>query len=94
MNSPIEQFDKIIKIPLIFKTIDISITNVTISILIVISLILFLYFVYNYKNMLIPLQGQLVFEELYKFIVNIVRDQMDKKNLEIVPIILTFFSLI
>jgi F-type H+-transporting ATPase subunit a len=94
MNSPIEQFDKIIKIPLIFKTIDISITNVTISMLIVTSLILFVYFVYNYNNMLIPLPGQMVFEELYKFVVNIVRDQMGKKNMEIVPIILSFFSLI
>lgn len=94
MNSPIEQFDKIIKIPLILKTVDISITNVTISMLIVTCLILFVYFVYNYSNMLIPLSGQIVFEELYKFVVNIVRDQMGKKNMEIVPIILTFFSLI
>lgn len=91
MYSPIEQFDKIIKVPLILKQIDISITNVTISLFIVIILILFIFLTYDKKNKLISLPGQIIFEELYKFIVNVVRDQMGKQNLEIVPIILTLF---
>lgn len=95
MFSPIEQFDQIIKIPLFMNNFELSLTNVTLSILIVLFLILYLFSIYLKKDIkLIPSSGQIAFEELYKFIINIVRDQMGLTNLQILPIIIVFFFLI
>lgn len=94
MYSPIEQFDQIIKIPLIFSNIEISISNVTLSIVFVLIIIIYLFTFHLVKSKLVPLNGQFFFEEFYKFIINIIKDQMGTNNLEILPIITTFFLLI
>lgn len=95
MFSPIEQFDQIIKLPLFLNNFEFSVTNVTLSIFIVLFLIVYLFSIYLKKDMkLIPLSGQIAFEEIYKFIINIIKDQMGLKNLQILPIIIGLFFLI
>jgi F-type H+-transporting ATPase subunit a len=94
MFSPIEQFDQIIKLPLLLQNFEISITNVTFSIFTVLFLIVYIFSIYLKDTKLIPLSGQIALEELYKFIINIIKDQMGIKYLQILPIVMCLFLLI
>lgn len=95
MFSPIEQFDIIVKYPIIISNIfDISINNVVWFLMVSLVFILYISFIHLWKMKIVPFKGQLIFEIIYKFIANMVVDQIGKKGLVYFPFLFTLFVFI
>ena len=95
MYSPIEQFDIIIKYPIIISnTLDISINNVVWFLILSFLFIIIITSLNLTKIKIVPFKGQLVLEMVYKFISNLVLDQIGKNGLVFFPFLFTLFMFI
>ena len=93
MNSPIEQFDLIVKIPIIMNIFDLSINQVIFFIIMTLFLILFLKRLYLGRIKIVPFYGQFLFEAFYKFIINLINDQIGKVVLDFFHIYILYLYL-
>jgi F0F1-type ATP synthase membrane subunit a len=75
MKSPLEQFD-IINVKSIYtSSIDISLNNILMPFLFVIIMISFFLFIFNNKFNIIPTYFQNIIENIYIFLINLVKQQ-------------------
>ncbi len=75
-----EQFEIVTILPLNFYSFNISLTNSSIFIIITIIISILWLNLSFYKNSLIPIYWQLMFEEFYKLTLMIVQDNLNKKG--------------
>jgi F-type H+-transporting ATPase subunit a len=94
MFSPLEQFENHIFYPLMLSKYDFSITSYSIALFF--SFVFFcVLFLFNLsRTYLIPSQIQLLLEEFYLFIVNIVRSQTGFSGFCYIPLVFAVFSFI
>jgi F-type H+-transporting ATPase subunit a len=94
MKSPLEQFDIVNVKSLSTPATDISLNNILIPfIFIIIMLILFL-FIFNNEYKLISNYFQNIFENIYKFVIGIIKQQAHNYGLFWAPFIYTLFTFI
>lgn len=91
-NSPLEQFTVIPQVPIYISMLDISITNVTI--IMIISYISYKILIDKVEYKIIPTRWQNVIEMVYKFIYDIIIEQIGSKGIRYLPIIMTIFIFI
>src|SRR5690554_6400894 len=92
--TPLEQFEILLVFPVnFFGLFDLSITNMTVYILLVCLVIsFFLWFTSLYNPEFIPVRFQLVFEALYKFVLDMAKQQAGPKEIRSFPLL--FFNFI
>lgn len=94
MFSPLDQFDVFNILYLPFYSFDFSFTNVLLPLLLIIlfNAILFI----NYRNYLnlIPKSWQQIYENMFIFVFNIVKNQIGVKGYAFFPLIFTLFLFI
>lgn len=94
LNSPFEQFELIVLQRLVWNQIDISITNLTIALMLAIIFILSILCFVNYNIKLIPIRWQVMVEQIYNFIIGLIKDQAGQKGIKYFPIVFLLLMLI
>jgi F-type H+-transporting ATPase subunit a len=94
MFSPIEEFDVINKLNIIFSNYDISLNQVSIYVVITILFIILFVLLFLIKVKIVPYVGQMIFEDIYKFILGLIKDQMGSKGFIYFPFICSLFFFI
>jgi len=91
--SPLEQFDVITLIPIWILDLEISITNLAVTVILVIifGYILFFYF---FRQKLIPKNWQIILENLYLITFRIVTEQIGHVGFIYFPFLFALFSFI
>jgi ATP synthase subunit 6 len=94
--TPLEQFEILLVFPVnFFGLFDLSITNMTVYILLVCLIIsFFLWFTFLYNPEFIPVRFQLIFESLYKFVLDMAKQQAGPKAIRYFPLLLFTFMVI
>lgn len=94
MTSPLEQFDVVRVIFFNIGNFDLSLTNVLIP-LVLLNFMLIAIVVFLKNNLkLIPQNWQLVLEEIYNFVLNIIKQQIGQKGIIYFPFIYTVFNFV
>lgn len=75
VKSPLEQFDIFNVVSICTSTGDFSFNNIFIPLAFSIFIIFFVIFIYNQNFYLIPFYIQFIFEKVYLFVVNLVKQQ-------------------
>src|SRR5690349_19085591 len=92
--SPLEQFELFVVKPVSIGTVDLSITNLTLSLLIV-SIILWILFCFSVKEKrLVPNKLQRLAEIMYMFVNNLVKQQAGIQGLKYFPLFFVLFYFI
>lgn len=94
MANPIEQFDIKPLIPLEIGGVDLTFTNSSLWMTVGVVLSLTLLTFAMRKKALVPTRGQLVAEGLYKFVANLVRDNVGEKGMGYFPLVFTLFMVV
>lgn len=94
MANPIEQFDIKPLIPLEIGGVDLTFTNSSLWMTVGVVLSLTLLTLAMRKKALVPTRGQLVAEGLYKFVANLVRDNVGEKGMGYFPLVFTLFMVV
>lgn len=89
VSSPLEQFEIVTLIPIIFKNLNISITNSSLYMIIIFVVITFFSNLSLFKNSLIPNYLQFIKESFFNLTSNIVKDNLGSKGEIYVPFIFT-----
>lgn len=79
MGSPFEQFELILLCPIIFYGIDISITNFVVYLLMGFAILVFFLWMITRKLTLIPNLWQILVEQLYTFVLQMLTEQAGGK---------------
>lgn len=97
MFSPLEQFEVFALIPMILPpelyNLDISLTNASLFLVLAFALYLLFMYVGLKKAAFIPTNNQIVLEEIYGFVVNLIKQQSGVRGLRYFPIFFSIFSL-
>lgn len=95
MKSPLEQFD-ILNVKNFFGAVnDFSFNNIMLPFLLIIILFsLYFFFLLYKKAKIIPLNFQYILEIDYRFIINIIKQQVGVKGLLWLPLIFVVFNFI
>src|SRR5882724_11170032 len=94
MFSPLEQFD-VVKVFLInLFYFDVSFLNVLLLLILINLFLIFVIFFFKYNLKLIPTVWQYCFEFIYKFIFNIVKQQIGEQGYVYFPFIFVIFNFI
>jgi len=91
MFSPIEEFDVINKVNLIWYFYDFSLNQVNIYLIILMFFIGMITYICLSTMKVVPYKGQLIFESLYKFILNLIKEQMGSKGFIYFPFVFSLF---
>jgi F0F1-type ATP synthase membrane subunit a len=75
MKSPLEQFDIINVKSISTNFIDLSLNNILIPFLFLILIMLFYLFIFNNKFNIIPTYFQNIAENIYIFLINLIKQQ-------------------
>lgn len=94
MANPIHQFEIQPIVPLEIGGIDLSFTNSSAWMTVAIVLSIGLLSLGIRKKALVPTRGQLAAEGLYKFISNMVRDNVGEKGMGYFPFVFTMFMIV
>ncbi len=94
MANPIHQFEIQPLVPFAVGGVDLSFTNSSLWMTIGIVLSISLLTLAMRKKAIIPTRGQLVAEGLYKFIANMVRDNVGEKGMGYFPLVFTLFMIV
>ena len=94
MYSPLAQFDVISIIPLILRDIELSLTNLSLTIIIAVVLILALTIIVMNNSKLIPNSWQLFMEQIFIFVYRLVFQQMGNQGIIYFPLIFSLFLFI
>ncbi len=94
MANPIHQFEIQPLIPFHIGGIDLSFTNSSLWMTIGIVLSVGLLSLAMRKKALVPTRGQLAAEGLYKFMANMVRDNVGEKGMGYFPLVFTMFMIV
>lgn len=94
MANPIHQFEIQPLVPFTIGGVDLSFTNSSLWMTVGIVLSLTLMTLAMRKKALVPSRGQLVAEGLYKFISNMVRDNVGEKGMGYFPLVFTLFMIV
>lgn len=89
ISSPLEQFELVTLLPLMFYGLNFSITNSTLFMLLAVAIAIFWISLSFYKNSLIPNNWQLLKELLYKITANMIQDNLGSKGELYFPFIFT-----
>ena len=94
MQSPFTQFEISLIQKITILGIDVSLTNFTITLALVVFLIGFFYLISTTQATIIPTRSQIIVEELYLFILNLIIEQSGVKATRFFPILFTCFNFI
>lgn len=94
MANPIHQFEIQPLVPLYIGGVDLSFTNSALWMAIGTILSLSLLTLGMRKKALVPGRGQLMAEGLYKFVANMVRDNVGEKGMGYFPFVFTMFIIV
>jgi F-type H+-transporting ATPase subunit a len=98
MNSPFEQFElNTFSLSILYLKnigIDISITNLTITLLFVIFVLINLISLFLYNARILPSRWQSIIELVYKFVQSLIKEQIGSKGQQYFPLIFIVFILI
>jgi len=94
MKSPLEQFDILNIKSLSFYFLDISFNNILIPFLIMLSISLIYIYIFSNKLNLIPFYIQNLFENIYIFLVTLIKQQTGYYGLFWIPFIFSIFNFI
>lgn len=94
MANPIHQFEIQPLVPFSIGGVDLSFTNSSLWMTVGIVLSISLLTLAMRKKAIIPTRGQLVAEGLYKFIANMVRDNVGEKGMGYFPLVFTLFMIV
>lgn len=94
MADPIKQF--VIKpiIPIEVAGIDISFTNSSLWMVLAVVSSIALFTLTTRKKALVPGRGQIISESIYKFVANMVRENIGTRGMEYFPLIFTLFMIV
>jgi len=94
LNSPLEQFEIKIVIPIFYNGYDLSITNATIGLFLAIFSLYFFFRFCLARGRTVPKFMQYIAEQFISFLVAVVTQQAGKRGLEYFPIFFSIFFII
>lgn len=94
MANPIHQFEIQPLVPFTLGGVDLSFTNSSLWMSVGVILSISLLMLATHKKSLVPGRGQLVAEGLYKFIANMVRENVGEKGFGYFPFVFTLFMIV
>ena len=94
--SPLEQFNIIPLILLVYMEFDLdySFTNILLPLVIVLIIVISVNFFYNKESLLIPSLFQYIVEGITEFILLVIKEQIGKNGYIFFPLLFTLFNYI
>jgi len=94
ITSPLEQFEIVLLRPIIYRGVDLSFTNASAYAMLVLGLIWLISYLGVSISYLVPGRYQVILEQLYLFVYNMLIQQAGRKAEFAFPLILTTFVII
>lgn len=91
MFSPIEEFDVINKVNILFYFYDFSLNQVNLYLIVIMISLIFITRISLSTIKVVPHKSQLILEIIYKFILNLIKEQMGAKGFIYFPLVFTLF---